>query len=309
MILDKRCLPGAACLLLALSACGHDRGTTPTTLPSAFSVVVTTSTLASLVHSVSGDAASIHVLVPVGVSPETYEPTPRDIAQLEGASLVFENGAGLEAWLDRLISSSASRARIVVLSDAIPLADRSHATGSGNSPPAENPHFWLDPNYAELYVASIAKELASSDPSHATLYHTNARAEIDRLARLDAWTRKQITTIPPEQRAMIASHDAWRYFDRRYGIRDVGAIETSPGREPSAAELAALIALARADHVRAIFVEPEFSPRLAKQLADNAGIATVTDLYDDSLGTTPQLSDYEGMMRHDVDTIVRALSS
>jgi len=225
---------------------------------------------------------------------------------LEDAPIVFENGAGLETWMAKLIATSATHAHVVVLSDAVTAANRGEST---NRLRATNPHFWLDPNYAELYVTRITQALSAADPAHADAYRANAAAEVDRLEQLDLWTRKRVATIPVQQRAMITFHDAWYYFDRRYGLRDVGAIEPLPGREPSAKDLAALIELARANHVRAVFAEPEFSPRLAKQLADGAGISTVTDLYDDSLGDTPELATYEGMMRHNVATIVQALGS
>ncbi|MDQ6767987.1 MAG: metal ABC transporter substrate-binding protein [Candidatus Eremiobacteraeota bacterium] len=298
MILDKAKRFSFLVLLIAIAGCSR----TPAGQPSASSsgrpvVVTTTSTFAALVRSVGDDTVTVHALVPVGVSPETYEPTPQDITELGRAALIVENGAGLETWLDKLIKSAAPNARVLVLSSVIPRAQ------------AINPHYWLDPNYAELYVAEIAHALARIDPPNAARYRSNAAAELNRLSELDRWIRRQIATIPPNRRAMITFHDAWYYFDRRYGLRDVGAIEPSPGREPSAGELAALIATARANGVRAIFGEPEFSPKLAKQLADGAGITTVTSLYDDSLGTTPDLSTYEGMMRHDVDTIVQALRS
>ena len=299
MVLDKaRQLP-ALVFALVLAGCAHAAGGTASPQPSrVVVVVVTTSTLGALVQSVSGDLVTLHMLVPIGSSPETYEPTPRDLVELEHASLVVENGAGLEAWLDKLIKSSATNARILTLSDV--MAPRLRAI---------NPHFWLDPNYSELYVAQIARALSQIDPANAARYRANATAEINRLSELDGWIRKRIATIPPNRRTMITFHDAWYYFDKRYGIRDVGAIEPSPGKEPSAAELAALIATARANNVRAIFAEPEFSPKLAKQLADSAGIKTVTDLYDDSLGQTPALGTYEGMMRYDVDMIAQALNS
>ncbi|MBV8594628.1 MAG: zinc ABC transporter substrate-binding protein [Candidatus Eremiobacteraeota bacterium] len=307
MILDRckgLCLSGIA---LALLSCAHAPAGAPSAAPSGHIVVVaTTSTLASLVRAVAGDAATVQALVPIGVSPETYEPAPRDVVALENASVVFENGAGLETWLARLITTSATHAHVIILSDAVTGANRGE---SPYRPQATNPHFWLDPNYAELYVARITQALSAADPANANAYHANATAEIARLQQLDLWTRKRIATIPVQQRAMITFHDAWYYFDRRYGLRDIGAIEPSPGREPSAKDLAALIELARVNHVRAIFAEPEFSPRLAKQLADGAGISTVTDLYDDSLGDTPGLSTYEGMMRHNVTTIVQALGS
>jgi len=299
MVLDKaRALP-AVLFALTLAACSHSPGETVRSQQSgSLVVVVTTSTLGALVQAVGDDLISVHTLVPIGSSPETYEPTPRDLIELEHASLVVENGAGLEAWLDKLIKSSATNARILVLSNIMSPQLR-----------AINPHFWLDPNYCELYVAQIARALSQIDPQSATRYRANAAAEIKRLSDLDNWIRKRIATIPPNRRTMITFHDAWYYFDRRYGIRDVGAIEPSPGREPSAADLSALVATARANNVRAIFAEPEFSPKLAKTLADGAGIKTVTDLYDDSLGQAPDLRTYEGMMRHDVDTIVQALNS
>ena len=299
MVLDKARPIPALLFALALAGCTHGAGGSASPQPpGGIVVVVTTSTLGALVQSVGDDLIALHMLVPIGSSPETYEPTPRDLIELEHASLVVENGAGLEAWLDKLIKSSATNARILTLSNVMAPQLR-----------AINPHFWLDPNYSELYVAQIARALSQIDPANAARYRANATAEINRLSELDGWIRKRIATIPPNRRTMIAFHDAWYYFDRRYGIRDVGAIEPSPGKEPSAADLAALIATARANNVRAVFAEPEFSPKLAKQLADGAGIKTVTDLYDDSLGQAPDLQTYEGMMRHDVDAIVQALNS
>lgn len=308
MILDKTRVTAALflSLTLALAACNRNSANIPR--PSASSrpiVVATTSTLAALVKSVGGDAITVHALVPIGASPETYEPTPRDVIALNNAALVVENGAGLENWLAKLIRTSSSRARILTLSSGL--------TGSEAQRAAQgqfvNPHFWLDPIYAAAYVKEIEAELARLDPPNAVHYRANADAEEKRLQELDSWIRRRIATIPPGNRAMIAFHDAWYYFDRRYGIRDVGAIEASPGKEPSAADLAGLIAAAKANGVRAVFAEPEFSPKLAKQLAESAGIRTVTNLYDDSLGNTPELSSYEGMMHHDVDTIVQALGS
>jgi ABC-type Zn uptake system ZnuABC Zn-binding protein ZnuA len=320
MILDKRLVVSLLLPTFVLASCGHNHAPSAASLhvkPVAAAtkglpvVVATTSTVGALVKSVAGDNADVEVLVPIGASPETYEPTPRDVVALSHAGLIVQNGAGLEVWLAKLIASSSSNAPVVTLSDAIPAGRSATADGAAglSNAPSVNPHFWLDPAYAELYVGEIAHALAAVDPANASRYRANAAEEIKRLADLDSWTRGRIASIPVEGRVMIAFHDAWYYFDKRYGIRDVGSIETSPGKEPSAAELAALIATAKADHVRAVFAEPEFSPKLAKQLAEGAGITTVTDLYDDSLGNTPELSSYEGMMHHNVDTIVKALGS
>lgn len=304
MILDKPRSVVIALVLMVLPACagnGQGGGSAPSTSGKPI-VVVTTSTLASLVKTVANGYVEIQTLVPIGASPETYEPTPRDVVALEHASLVIENGSGLEAWLTKLIDNASSKAQILVLSDGLP-TQVSRAGGSDFA----NPHFWLDPNYAAIYLRESTSALVSIEPAHAAQFHANLARELKSLTALDAWIRSRIATVPTADRAMITDHDAWYYFDKPYGIDDVGAIEQSPGKEPSAEYLAALIAKAKARHVRAVFAEPEFSPKLAKELASNAGITTITDLYDDSLGTSPELSSYDGMMRHDTNTIVRAL--
>jgi manganese/iron transport system substrate-binding protein len=265
-------------------------------------VAATMSTLASLVKSVGGDKIDVVSLVPIGASPETYDPSPHDLVELAQAQLIVKNGAGLELWLDKVLHSVANpKARVIVLSDGMPV-EGAHAQGEPG-----NPHLWLDVTYAQAYVKKIAAALREVDPANAVYYAANEQDELTHLAALDTWIRAQIDTIPSDQRNMITFHDAWYYFDKRYGLRDIGAIEMSPGQQPSAASLAALIGLARANHVRAVFAEPQFSKKLADELASSAGIRTVTDLYDDTLGTTPELQTYDGMMRYDVDQIVKAL--
>jgi ABC-type Zn uptake system ZnuABC Zn-binding protein ZnuA len=259
--------------------------------------VVTFSTLGAIVKDVGGDRVNITSLVPVGAAPETYEPTPADLIALSHADVVFENGSGLEAWMDKLLRSAGG--------------DKSPVTLSGITDPAhaQNPHFWLDPSKASEYAAEIASTLESADPQHAAEYRAHLKQTQTRYRVLDRWIAREIATIPPGQRVMICFHDAWYYFDKRYGIKDVGAIEPSPGQEPSAGAFAQLIADAKKNHVHAVFAEPQFSPKLARQLADGAGITTVSDLYDDTLGTAPALTTYEGLLRFDVERIVEALRS
>ncbi|MDE2573332.1 MAG: zinc ABC transporter substrate-binding protein, partial [bacterium] len=117
-----------------------------------------------------------------------------------------------------------------------------------------------------------------------------------------------VATIPPRQRTMIVFHNAWYYYAKRYDLNLIGVIERNPGQEPSAYELAHLVDLARSHHVRAVFAEPQFNPKLVDELARSAGVRTVESLYDDSVGEQPQVSDYLSMLRYDTETIVKALS-
>jgi ABC-type Zn uptake system ZnuABC Zn-binding protein ZnuA len=300
---SRRLCSAAAAAILATSmvaGCAGSRvdGVSTAGKPSGrINVVVTFSTLGAIVDDVGGNRIDVTALVPVGAAPETYEPTPADLIALSHADVVFENGSGLEAWMDKLLRSAGG--------DKTPIA----LSGSNDPAHAKNPHLWLDPLIASEYATTIATVLERADPSHTAAYRAQLNATLARYRALDRWIARKVSTIPPGQRAMICFHDAWYYFDQRYGIRDVGAIEPTPGQEPSAGAFAQLIAAAKANHVHAIFAEPQFSPKLAHQLAEGAGITTVTDLYDDTLGATPALSTYEGLMRYDVERIVEALRS
>jgi ABC-type Zn uptake system ZnuABC Zn-binding protein ZnuA len=258
-------------------------------------VVATFSTLGSLVRAVGGDLVEVTDLVPVGASPEDYQPTPHDIATLARADVLFENGMGIEAWLQRTIADVQSgKLRTVVLSDGLP-----HK--------GDNPHLWMDPVLAKAYVAKIAAALGDADPAHRADYARNARAFEGRLDALTKTIAREIATIPKDHRSMIVFHNAWQYYDDRFGLETVGVVELSPGQEPSPRYIANLVQLAKDKHVRAVFAEPEYSPKLVQALAQSAGITTVENLYDDSIASSGPVRDYLSMLRYDTDTIVHAL--
>jgi ABC-type Zn uptake system ZnuABC Zn-binding protein ZnuA len=258
-------------------------------------VVTTTTLLASLATPVARGRATVTSLMPIGASPETYEPTPADVVRVHNADLLIENGAGLEAWLAPLLSSAGTpRSRVVTCSAGLPVLQA-------------NPHLWLDPQYARHYIAAIRDGMIAADPAGAAVYRRNAAAFDGQLVELDRWIRGQIATLPVPDRQMIVFHNAWLYYNRRYGLVTLGVIEGIPGAEPSAAHLARLIDAARAAHVHAIFAEPEYNPQLVQAVARSAGIPHVAVLYDDSVGTSPGTRDYLSMLRTDTTTIVTSL--
>jgi manganese/iron transport system substrate-binding protein len=258
-------------------------------------VLTTITTFVSLAQAVGGNRVHVTSLVPVGASPEDYQPTPTDIGRLHAADVLFENGLGLEAWLARTIDNAKNpKLRITVLSDGLPHID-------------SNPHLWMDPEFARVYVRKMRDALIAQDPADRATFERNAAAEAAKLVTLERDIRARIETIPPPSRAMIVFHNAWQYYNDRFGIKTVGVIELSPGQEPNPKYISDLINLARANHVKAVFSEPEYSPKLVQALAESAGIKTVEDLYDDSIGNDPRVHDYESMLRYDTETIVKAL--
>ncbi|BDE05210.1 adhesin B [Vulcanimicrobium alpinum] len=284
-------LAAALFVLIALSACAQSSERRPGPLR----VVATTSTLASLAKGAAGPSADVRSLVPVGVSPEDYQPAPDDIAALHDADVLIENGAGLESWLDATVRNAANpRLRIVICSDGLPVL-------------GGNPHLWMDPELARAYVAKIGAALAAADAPNAATYRTATHAYDAELAALTARTRMKIATIPPPRRTMIVFHNAFDYYARRFGLKIVGAIEPVAGAEPNPRHIADLVQLARAQGVPAVFAEHEYSDKLARTLAASAGGLTVAFLYDDSLGSAAGVRTYVGMIDTDTDAIVAAL--
>jgi len=284
--------PAVLLSLFVLAACGGGAGSTSS---GGVRVLATTSTLASLAIGVVGDASRVRSLVPIGTSPEDYQPAPQDIEAVHDARVLLENGANLETWLDGTIQNASNPSLIrVVLSDGLPVRDG-------------NPHLWMDPVFARAYVRKIRDAMIAADPAGAATYRANAAAYDAQLVALTARTQRKIDTIPPAQRVMIVFHNAFNYYDARFGLQTLGVVETNPGADPSPQHLAEIVGLARSHHVRAVFAEPEYSPKLIAALAESAGITTVSDLYDDSIGTDPKVATYIGMIDYDTDTLVRAL--
>ena len=259
------------------------------------SVVTTTTILVDFVRVVGGSHVHVQSIVPVGASVEEYEPTPQDVAALHDARLLVENGAGLELWLQPLIDNAKpENLTTVVASEKLPLINH-------------NPHLWMDPLMVRSYIRRIRDGLIAVDPRHSRDYTANATRYDEKLLTLSAAIRNKIVTIPPKRRLMLVYHDAWRYYDERFGLQTAGIIEEAPGREPGAAQIAKLVDLARASGISVVFSEPEESSRLADALASSLPGGKVVPLSVDTLGTSPDNATYLSLMNHDTDAIVAAL--
>lgn len=285
-------------ILFALTACSHGAQSTVRQAQDnsgKIAVATTISTLNSFVEGVGGRYVTVKNIVPVGASPETFQPAPQDVAAVADAQVLVENGAGLETWLDRLLRDAGSKdLRVVVGADGLPVKNL-------------NPHLWMDPVLAQGYVLKIRDALAAADPAHADAFRRNAATYNLRLTTLAKSIQRQIDTIPPSHRYMIVFHNAWQYYNDRFGITTLGFVERNPGQEPNPQQIAQLIDLAKAHHVHGVFSEPEYSPKILYSIAQGAGIRVVEDLYDDSIGTDPRVANYIAMLNYDTGVIVKTL--
>ena len=278
-------------------------------------VVATTTVLADLVKQVGGDRVTVHSLVPKGGEVHTFDPAPSDAAALSGARLLVMNGLGLDDWL-LAFAQQAGAADVPVIELAEDIDEVEYLEGGAHEEepvpggPADehrfNPHLWMNPAYAMIYVDRIRLKLIEIDPQGQQSYDSNAEAYEVRLEGLDAWVRQQMDAIPAERRRVVSFHDAFPYFAAAYDLEIIDVVVDAPGQEPSPAEVARVIEAIRDSQARAILAEAQFSDELADTIAEEADVAVVSDLYTDSLGDPP-LDTYEGILRWDVDLIVAAL--
>lgn len=273
----------------------------PSTSTAGLQLVATTSIIADVVQAVAGPGVAVQALLPVGVDPHSFQPTPRDVARVAAASLVFMNGLGLEDFMRPLLQNAGGNAKIIVLSEHLPLPE-----GQGEE---IDPHLWLDPRNVEAWLERIEAALSELDPLNAAAYRANAQAYRQSLVELDRWIQEQVAQIPLENRQLVSQHQVLGHFALRYGFTQVGAV--LPGfstlAQPSARELATLQDAIRQLGVKAIFVESAVNPDLAQRLAQDTGTAVVL-IYTDSLSPSGgPASTYLEMMRFDVTEIVNAL--
>lgn len=278
-------------------------------------VVATTPDLRSLVEAVGGDAVTAATLVPPGSDPESYEPRPGDLLRLRGAELVVRVGLGYDHWLEKLLAREADPrfARgglgLVDASIGIPLLEvqgRSVEMTSrgGHAHGLANPHYWLDPANAETITANIAEGLAGVAPDQAAAFAANRLRFLAVLAeRTASWQRR---LAPYAGAAVIAYHNGWPYFARRFHLNVVAVVEPKEGIAPSPARLAQVVGMARAADARVVLTEPNAPREPAEAVAARVGgrVAVLAG----SVGELPDAVDYLSLFEADVNALIGALS-
>ena len=257
--------------------------------------------LGDIAESVGGQHVDVHVLIPPGASPHIFEPSAQEFKIFASARVFIVVGAGFEFWAEKLVTSSSSESLVVVRAsdglDLIPLAahdDREHG----------NPHIWLDPVVARGIAHRVGRALAEVDPEHAGEYTENANQYASMLDSLDREIRKVVEGFTTLE--YVAFHPAWSYFARRYGLKEVGIIEESPGREPTPKELKRIVDDIRRFNIRAVFAEPQFSPKAASAIAEEAGVEVL--LLDPVGGKgLPERDSYLKLMRYNLNVMRKAM--
>ena len=272
---------------LGLSACNGN--STPavalTAAPGTPTVLAVETFLADIAQNVAGDRLTVEALIPIGIDPHAFEPTPTDIRKVAASQVLIANGAGVEGFLQKLLENAGGKRLIIEAASGL----TSRQPQAGEVVDADHggidPHFWLDPISVIKYTENIRDGLSQADPAGKDVYAKNAETYVSKLRELDTWIAGQVQQVPEARRLLVTNHESFGYFADRYGFRIVGAVipSVSTNASPSAKELAALTDRIRQTGAPAIFLETGANPQLADQLAGEAGIKVVTDLYTHSV--------------------------
>jgi ABC-type Zn uptake system ZnuABC Zn-binding protein ZnuA len=291
----------AACLALASPGYARD----------GIQVVTTTTDLRSLTEAVGGEHVVAVSLVPPNMDAEDYQPKPQDVLRLKHARLLVRVGLDYDLWLDRLLAQTGrpeiSRGGPDYVDASFGIAvlelrGMSVGPGDGHAHGSGNPHYWLDPKNAEIMTASILEALERIDPANAKTYEANRQTFLARLnVKLAEWEAKlgSLKAVP-----IVAYHNSWPYFARRFRLDFVGFIETKPGVPPSPSHLAGIVQTMRARGVRIVVREPHEPERDVAFVASKAGASVVTLAA--SVGALPRTGDYISLFDADVEALTLA---
>jgi len=284
-------------MVLALAPLPVHAGSAP------LQVVATFSVLGDLAKQVGGDLVDVKTLVGPDSDAHIYKPTPHDSKALAQAGLVIKNGLGMEGWVDRLVTASGYKGRVVVASEGVSPRQMQEEGGM-----AVDPHAWQDVANTRLYVKNIARALGAALPDKAEAVRARAEAYDDALAKLDIWVKAEMGSVPAAQRKIITSHDAFGYFGAAYGVTFVAPQGVSTEIEPTATQVAKLIDQMKAEKVKRVFFESMASQKLVKQLAQDAGASVGKPVYSDALSKAGgPAATYVAMIRHNVEQFKEAM--
>jgi zinc/manganese transport system substrate-binding protein len=279
-------------------------------------VVASFSILGDFARQVGGDRVSVTTLVGPDGDAHVYSPTPADAKAMAAARLVLVNGLHFEGWLPRLVKSSGTKATMATATKGItPLeaGDDHDEKGKGGHAHAhghDDPHAWQSVANAKIYVANIRDALSAADPAGKASYDANATAYLAELDKLEGEVKAAVARIPAQRRKAIATHDAFSYFVKAYGIAFVAPQGVSTEAEASARDVARIIRQVKAQKIPAVFLENVTNPRLVEQIARESGAKVGGRLYSDALSAESEpAGTYIRMIKHNISEIEKALAA
>ncbi len=287
----------AAIAVLALAGCLKDTGAT-VERPS---YVATIPPLAAILREVVGERGEVISLLQPGASPHTYDPRPSDVKAVEGAMGFFYAQKNLDAWALSFQQTNAVEA-FELVPEKLRRTMTAHEHG-GHGEDAADGHFWTSPLTVRAMLPELAARLSELDPEGAVAYEANAERFAAELTALNDEVSAMLKPYASEHLLLV--HPSFLYFMSDYGLELAGAVEPSPGKEPTPKSLARLIEVARERDVKAIFTEPQLPKGPVRVLAEETGLPIYVL---DPLGGAPGRETYAELIRYNAKILVKAFS-
>jgi manganese/iron transport system substrate-binding protein len=296
----RRLLCGALTLMLAGMAVENTaQAQAPRSGP--FRVVTTFTVIQDIAQNVAGAAAVVESITKPGAEIHDYQPTPLDIVRAQAADLVLWNGFNLERWFEKFFEN-VKNVPSVVVSEGIQPIGISEGPYSGKP----NPHAWMSPGNALIYVENIRKALVQHDAANGETYNRNAAAYAAQIRALDEPLRKRLAAIPENQRWLVSSEGAFSYLTRDYNMREAYLWPINADEQGTPQQVRKVIDLVRKHKIPVVFSESTISDRAAKQVARETGARYGGVLYVDSLSAANgPVPTYLDLLKVTVETIAK----
>jgi manganese/iron transport system substrate-binding protein len=267
-------------------------------------VVTTFTVIADIAQNVAGDAADVESITKPGAEIHGYQPTPRDILKARDADLVLRNGLNLEAWFEKFLANLGDVPTVTVSDGVEPI---SIAGGAYDGKP--NPHAWMSPENALIYVENIRKALTDIDPANAAIYEANARTYSDKIRAEIGPMQAEIAKVPENERFLVTSEGAFSYLARDLGMKELYLWPINADSQGTPQQVKAVVDQVIENKIPVVFSESTVSDKPAKQVAAETGARYGGILYVDSLsepdGPVPT---YLDLLKVTVSTIVKGFA-
>jgi uncharacterized periplasmic iron-binding protein HI_0362 len=266
-----------------------------------FKVVTTFTVIQDIAQNVAGDAATVESITKPGAEIHEYEPTPKDIVKAQSADLILWNGLNLERWFERFFQNIKEKPAVVVTEGITPLS-----IYEGPYKDAPNPHAWMSPSNALIYIENIKNAFVKYDPQNADTYQKNAAAYAEKIKQLDKPLREKLSQIPSDQRWLVTSEGAFSYLAKDYDLKEGYLWPINAEQQGTPQQVRKLIDLVKKNHIPVVFSESTVSAKPAQQVAKESGAKYGGVLYVDSLSAADgPVPTYIDLLNVTVSTIVK----
>ena len=266
-----------------------------------FKVVTTFTIIQDMAQNIAGDAATVESITKPGAEIHDYEPTPKDIVKAQSADLVLWNGLNLERWFEKFFQNVKDKPAVVVTEGIEPMSIN-EGPYTGNP----NPHAWMSPSNALIYIENIKNALMKYDPQNKETYEKNAALYAQKIKALDKPLREKLAQVPEAQRWLVTSEGAFSYLTRDYGFKEAYLWPINAEQQGTPQQVRKVIETVKANNIPVVFSESTISPKPAKQVAKETGAKYGGVLYVDSLSNKKgPVPTYIDLLNTTVSTIAK----